>query len=214
MVHATRYISFVRSGKSKRVAYPPNFRVFGNHLILVEFTSRHFIHFLYFTLDSKYLSLIKNWIRRLNEKRRSKTEARSTAYSYNNTVAVQEQKEKVQENSESESQVEFDEIREFRENRAAGKIQAAWRKFVIRENKISKIMGEEPKFTEFDVLKESLTRNQPNVKQTVRSEMKPEVGSEVRREVSTSEPRRIVNEKTVIVRSSKTFVSGHFEISS
>ena len=168
-------------------------------------------------MDSKYLSLIKNWIRRLNEKRRSKTEARPTAYSYNNTVAVQEQKEKVQENSESESQVEFDEIREFREfreNRAAGKIQAAWRKFVIRENKISKIMGEEPKFTEFDVLKESLTRNQPNVKQTVRSEMKPEVGSEVRREVSTSEPRRIVNEKTVIVRSSKTFVSGHFEISS
>ena len=159
-------------------------------------------------MDSKYLSLIKNWIRRLNEKRRSKTEARSTAYSNNiNTVAVQEQREKVQENFESESQVEIDEIREFRENRAAGKIQAAWRKFVIRENKISKIMGEEPKFTEFDVLKESLTRNQPNVKQTVRSEIKPEVAS-------SSEPRRIVNEKTVIVRSSKTFVSGHFEISS
>ena len=158
-------------------------------------------------MDSKYLSLIKNWIRRLNEKRRSKTEARSTAYSYNNTVTVQEQREKVQENFESESQVVIDEIREFRENRAAGKIQAAWRKFVIRENKISKIMGEEPKFTEFDVLKESLTRNQPNVKQTVRSEIKPEVAS-------SSEPRRIVNEKTVIVRSSKTFVSGHFEISS
>ena len=166
-------------------------------------------------MDSKYLSLIKNWIRRLNEKRRSKTEARSTAYSYNNTVAVQEQKGKVQENFESESQVEIDEIREFRENRAAGKIQAAWRKFVIRENKISKIMGEEPKFTEFDVLKESLTRNQPNVKQTVRSERKPEVEPEVRPEVTRlSEPGRIVNEKTVIVRSSKTFVSGHFEISS
>ena len=166
-------------------------------------------------MDSKYLSLIKNWIRRLNEKRRSKTEARSTAYSYNNTVAVQEQREKVQENFESESQVEIDEIREFRENRAAGKIQAAWRKFVIRENKISKIMGEEPKFTEFDVLKESLTRNQPNVKQTVRSERKPEVEPEVRPEVARlSEPGRIVNEKTVIVRSSKTFVSGHFEISS
>ena len=169
------------------------------------------MNFLYFTLDSKYLSLIKNWIRRLNEKRRSKTEARSTAYSYNNTVTVQEQREKVQENFESESQVVIDEIREFRENRAAGKIQAAWRKFVIRENKISKIMGEEPKFTEFDVLKESLTRNQPNVKQTVRSEIKPEVGPEV---ASSSEPRRPVNEKTVIVRSSKTFVSGHFEISS
>ena len=166
-------------------------------------------------MDSKYLSLIKNWIRRLNEKRRSKTEARSTAYSYNNTVAVQEQREKVQENFESESQVEIDEIREFRENRAAGKIQAAWRKFVIRENKISKIMGEEPKFTEFDALKESLTRNQPNVKQTVRSERKPEVEPEVRPEVAKlSEPGRIVNEKTVIVRSSKTFVSGHFEISS
>ena len=167
-------------------------------------------------MDSKYLSLIKNWIRRLNEKRRSKTEARSTAYSNNiNTVAVQEQREKVQENFESESQVEIDEIREFRENRAAGKIQAAWRKFVIRENKISKIMGEEPKFTEFDVLKESLTRNQPNVKQTVRSERKPEVEPEVRPEVARlSEPGRIVNEKTVIVRSSKTFVSGHFEISS
>ena len=166
-------------------------------------------------MDSKYLSLIKNWIRRLNEKRRSKTEARSTAYSYNNTVAVQEQRGKVQENFESESQVEIDEIRDFRENRAAGKIQAAWRKFVIRENKISKIMGEEPKFTEFDVLKESLTRNQPNVKQTVRSERKPEVEPEVRPEVARlSEPGRIVNEKTVIVRSSKTFVSGHFEISS
>ena len=166
-------------------------------------------------MDSKYLSLIKNWIRRLNEKRRSKTEARSTAYSNNNTVAVQEQREKVQENFESESQVEIDEIREFRENKAAGKIQAAWRKFVIRENKISKIMGEEPKFTEFDVLKESLTRNQPNVKQTVRSERKPEVEPEVRPEVARlSEPGRIVNEKTVIVRSSKTFVSGHFEISS
>ena len=172
-------------------------------------------HFLYFTLDSKYLSLIKNWIRRLNEKRRSKTEARSTAYSYNNTVAVQEQRGKVQENFESESQVEIDEIRDFRENRAAGKIQAAWRKFVIRENKISKIMGEEPTFTEFDALKESLTRNQPNVKQTVRSERKPEVEPEVRPEVARlSEPGRIVNEKTVIVRSSKTFVSGHFEISS
>ena len=192
-----------------RLASLLNFRVFENQF--VEFMSRHFMNFLYFTLDSKYLSLIKNWIRRLNEKRRSKTEARSTAYSYNNTVAVQEQREKVQENFESESQVEIDEIREFRENRAASKIQAAWRKFVIRENKISKIMGEEPKFTEFDVLKESLTRNQPNVKQTVRSEIKPEVGPEV---ATSSEPRRIVNEKTVIVRSSKTFVSGHFEISS
>ena len=167
-------------------------------------------------MDSKYLSLIKNWIRRLDEKRRSKTEARSTAYSYNNTVAVQEQREKVQENFESESQVEIDEIREFRENKIqAGKIQAAWRKFLTRENKISKIMGEEPKFTEFDALKESLTRNQPNVKQTVRSERKPEVEPEVRPEVARlSEPGRIVNEKTVIVRSSKTFVSGHFEISS
>ena len=117
--------------------------------------SRHFMNFLYFTLDSKYLTLIKNWIRRLNEKRRSKTEARSTAYSYNNTVTNQEQREKVQENFEIESQVEIDEIREFRENGAAGKIQAAWRKFVIRENKISKIMGEKPKFTEFDVKKKA-----------------------------------------------------------
>ena len=177
-------------------------------------------------MDSKYLSLLKNWIRRLNEKRRSQTEALSkTAYSYNNknTVATEEQKPK--ENSESESQVESPQvkisenlenfkIREFRENCAARKIQLAWRAFVIRENKISKIMGEEPKYTEFDVLKESLTRNQPNVEQNgrkVRPEVKPEIGPKV---TKSNGPDRIVNEKTVIVRSSKTFLSGHFDISS
>ena len=77
-------------------------------------------------------------------------------------------------------------------------------------------MGEEPKYTEFDVLKESLTRNQPNVdqndrKQKARPDDKPEIGSEV---AKSNGPDRIVNEKTVIVRSSKTFVSGHFDISS
>ena len=106
------------------------------------------------------------------------------------------------------------EIREFRESCAARKIQTAWRAFVIRENKISKIMGEEPKYTEFDVLKESLTRNQPNVERNdrkVRPEAEPEIGPKVSK---SNGPDKIVNEKTVIVRSSKTFVSGHFDISS
>ena len=44
------------------------------------------------------------------------------------------------------------------ENRSARIIQTAWRTFVKRENKISRIMGEEPKFTEFELLKQTLVR--------------------------------------------------------